>query len=200
MTPSPHKKTFFAPPRTNSGGVGVKGQSGEALAAPRTEREGPGGREPGRRGPLLFSLVPQPLGLQLQRRRTRGRIVGGSGGMAKTSPPFCQRETVLMLLTIKDLSKQLQVTPSTLYAWVAQRKIPFVKLHRLIRFRSEDIEQWLGSLNKPLPPFGQMQFEKKDLADIDVLIARAKRQVYTGPGETRPISGSIGKEVRDGAV
>lgn len=105
-----------------------------------------------------------------------------------------------MLLTIKDLSRQLQVTPSTLYAWVAQGKIPCVKLHRLIRFRSEDIEHWLGSLNKPLPSLEQLRFEKKDCADIDVLIARAKREVYTSPGETRPISGSIGKEVRDGAV
>jgi len=104
------------------------------------------------------------------------------------------------LLTIKELAEELKVTPSTLYAWVAQRKIPFVKLHRLVRFRRDDIAVWLESLNKQptvstLPPLS-----KKDSQDIDVLIARARRQAYTGLGETRPISGSIGKEVLDGAV
>lgn len=105
-----------------------------------------------------------------------------------------------MLLTIKELAEELKVTPSTLYAWVAQGKIPCVKLHRLVRFRREDIERWLASLKKPLGPLEPVRFEKSDVADIDVLIARAKREVYTAPGETRPISGSIGKEVRDGAV
>ncbi|TAJ31780.1 MAG: DNA-binding protein [Nitrospirae bacterium] len=105
-----------------------------------------------------------------------------------------------MLLTIKDLSRQLQVTPSTLYAWVAQGKIPCVKLHRMVRFQKEDIERWLASLNKPWGPHEPVRFEKNDLADIDVLIARAKREVYTTPGETRPLSGSIRKEVRNGAV
>lgn len=105
-----------------------------------------------------------------------------------------------MLLTIKDLAGQLQVTPATLYAWVAQGKIPYVKLHRLVRFRREDIEGWLGSFKKPVRPPVKLCLGKKDVADIDALIARARREVYTAAGETRPISGSIGKEVSDGAV
>lgn len=106
-----------------------------------------------------------------------------------------------MYLTIKDLARELPVKPSTLYAWVAQRKIPCVKLRRMIRFRREDIEGWLGSLKKPSVPPQRVILGKKDVEGIDALIARAKREVYTsGYGETRPTSGSIGKEVRDGAV
>jgi excisionase family DNA binding protein len=48
-----------------------------------------------------------------------------------------------VLLTVKALSQQLQIKPSTLYAWVSQNKIPCVRIHGLIRFRPEDIEGWL---------------------------------------------------------
>ena len=34
-----------------------------------------------------------------------------------------------MLLTIKDLAEQLQIKPSTLYAWASQGKIPCVRIH-----------------------------------------------------------------------
>lgn len=52
-----------------------------------------------------------------------------------------------MLLTIKDLSALLQVKPPTLYSWVAQDKIPFYKIHGLIRFRLKAIVRWLKSFS-----------------------------------------------------
>ena len=48
-----------------------------------------------------------------------------------------------MLLTVKDLSAWLNMKPSTLYLWAAQRKTPCVKMHGLIRFDPDAITAWL---------------------------------------------------------
>src|SRR4030095_2884360 len=105
-----------------------------------------------------------------------------------------------MLLTIKEISQKLQIKPSTLYAWVAQRKIPCRRIHGLVRFDPDDIDRWVASfLTPPFPPplTGRRQ---KAVVGLDQLIARAKRDVYTSAhGETRLRSSLIGKEERDGA-
>ena len=85
-----------------------------------------------------------------------------------------------MLLTIRDLSSQLQIKASTLYSWAAQGKIPCRKIHGLLRFETEEIEQWLASFAKtplasPSSPFAP----QRATIDIDRLIATAKRDVYT---------------------
>lgn len=48
-----------------------------------------------------------------------------------------------MLLDIVQVSEKLQVSVSGVYSWVSQRKIPFLKVGRLIRFDSEEIDKWL---------------------------------------------------------
>jgi excisionase family DNA binding protein len=105
-----------------------------------------------------------------------------------------------MLLTIKEISQKLQIKPSTLYAWVAQRKIPCRRIHGLVRFDPDDIDRWVASFLTPpfSPPLtGPRQ---KAVVGLDQLIARAKRDVYTSAhGETRLRSSLIGKEERDGA-
>ncbi len=102
---------------------------------------------------------------------------------------------------IKGLSQYLQVKPSTLYAWAAQGKIPHLKLHRLLRFRREDIEQWLEARRPDMAPRPIPRPHQASRKGIDALIASAAREVYTPcRGETRPISSLIRKEERDGAV
>lgn len=50
------------------------------------------------------------------------------------------------LLTIKDLSNILQLSHSAIYRLIQNRKIPFIKISgKAIRFRQDDIEQWLSS-------------------------------------------------------
>ena len=105
-----------------------------------------------------------------------------------------------MLLTIKDLSALLQVKPPTLYSWVAQGKIPFYKIHGLIRFRLKAIIRWLKSFSRgdatPLP----RKLGATDHGDLEGLIARAKREVYNSPhGETRSKSSLTRREDADGA-
>lgn len=48
------------------------------------------------------------------------------------------------LLTIKELSVYLGVKPHTLYTWVSQRRIPFVKCGRLTKFDLRSIDDWIS--------------------------------------------------------
>src|SRR5262249_12790780 len=105
------------------------------------------------------------------------------------------------LLTIKDVCGILKVKPATVYAWVAARKIPALRIHGVIRFVPGALREWLGSFresDKKRPPEIARFKSRKN---VETIIERAKREVYTSPhGETTHLSGSIGKEVRDGAV
>ncbi|MGA9883928.1 MAG: helix-turn-helix domain-containing protein [Candidatus Acidiferrales bacterium] len=47
------------------------------------------------------------------------------------------------LITIQEASKLLSVSVSTLYGWVWQRRIPFVKLGRAVRFDIGDLEKFI---------------------------------------------------------
>jgi excisionase family DNA binding protein len=90
-----------------------------------------------------------------------------------------------MLLTVNALSQRLQIKPSTLYAWARQGKIPCRKIHGLVRFDPIEIDRWLASFSPTpsVPP--EIGKRRKDHADLDRLIASAKRAVYTsGHGET----------------
>jgi excisionase family DNA binding protein len=105
-----------------------------------------------------------------------------------------------ILWTVKDIVQQLQLKPSTVYAWAAQGKIPCRKIHGLVRFDPSEIDRWLTSFSPPKFVPLQIETRRADNSDLDSLIASAKRAVYTsGHGETRPKSSLIGKEERDGA-
>jgi len=56
------------------------------------------------------------------------------------------------ILTIEDVGAWLKVKESFLRALIYQRRIPFFKVGRLIRFRRSDLEHWIaeGSLKDPL--------------------------------------------------
>ena len=104
-------------------------------------------------------------------------------------------------LTIKDVAAELQVKPSTLYAWIGEGKIPFIKLHRLVRFRREDIEGWVQSLRRQaVVPEKRVNRRRRNVETIDGLIARAKADVYT-PGCGKPDQDRAnGKEATNGSV
>lgn len=87
----------------------------------------------------------------------------------------------MRLLDIKDLSQQLNIKPSTLYAWVAQGKIPYVKIHGLIRFVQDEIERWVTSFRKERANSSIMVPKKRNHRKVDILIERAKQDVYNIP-------------------
>ena len=47
------------------------------------------------------------------------------------------------LLTIEQVADFLQVKQSTIYAWIHQQYIPYVKVGRLVRFQKSRVEKWL---------------------------------------------------------
>jgi len=46
-------------------------------------------------------------------------------------------------LDIKELAKYLGISISTLYDWINQRKIPYVKISNLVRFDLNEIDKWI---------------------------------------------------------
>jgi len=47
------------------------------------------------------------------------------------------------LIDIHKTAERLGVKVHTLYGWVNQRRIPYVKVGRLVRFDPQDIEAWI---------------------------------------------------------
>lgn len=54
------------------------------------------------------------------------------------------------LLTIREAAEYLAVSVSTLYGWVWQRRIPFIKMGRALRFDPHDLAAFIEA-NKQLP-------------------------------------------------
>lgn len=53
--------------------------------------------------------------------------------------------TVKELLDVRDLSALTGFSSGTLYHWVSERKIPFVRFSsRCVRFRRSDIDSWIA--------------------------------------------------------
>lgn len=106
-----------------------------------------------------------------------------------------------MLLTIQDVAKQLQVKASTLYAWVAQGKIPSVKLNGLIRFHPSAIEQWLLASAATVAIHQESKKAGfRSVQDVDRIIAQAKRAVYTCRRGRPDQDRATGKEDGNGPV
>ena len=117
-----------------------------------------------------------------------------------------------MYWDIKKLSAYLNIKPSTLYAWVAQGRIPHVKILGLIRFNPEEIEAWVasfkaGTIGEPSNGSPKKRPARKAAPfykDLDHVIERAKKSAYNEyygikSGETRPAS-DPGKEEDNGSV
>jgi len=47
------------------------------------------------------------------------------------------------LININELSEYTGLSTSTIYSWVSQRRIPFVKCGRLTKFDLERIDEWI---------------------------------------------------------
>ena len=49
-----------------------------------------------------------------------------------------------MLLTLKETSEMLKLKENTLYAWVYQKKIPYVKIGGKLAFSLNKIQQFIA--------------------------------------------------------
>ena len=109
---------IFGPPPSGAGD-----RESESRGGATSQRAGlEGCRKAGPNGWVLRAATNETLACRRERRR-------GFGGVVRL-PRFVS----FMLLTIKDVARQLQIKPATLYAWAAHGKIPCRKIHGLIRF------------------------------------------------------------------
>jgi excisionase family DNA binding protein len=55
------------------------------------------------------------------------------------------------LIDVFDAAKILGVHVSTIYAWIHQGKIPYIKLlNKSVRFRSSELEKWISEQSCPV--------------------------------------------------
>ncbi len=47
------------------------------------------------------------------------------------------------LMTAKQVSELIEVRPSTIYHWVQEGFIPYVKLGKCVRFKKADLFRWI---------------------------------------------------------
>src|SRR5687768_15364061 len=115
------------------------------------------------------------------------------------------------LMDIKEVSAWLNLKPSTLYLWVSQGKIPALKIHGVIRFQRDVIEQWIRTFHtsqetpssQKVPALRRApnpRRRRRGIDKADTLIERAKRAVYTTHGEARPIASPFRKEEENGSL
>ena len=48
-----------------------------------------------------------------------------------------------LLIDVKELSESTGLSVFTLYSWINQKRIPYVKVGRLVRFDPKKIEKWI---------------------------------------------------------
>ena len=48
-----------------------------------------------------------------------------------------------ILMTIEEVCRKFQVTESCIRAWLHQRRIPSLRIGRLVRFKKQEIDNWL---------------------------------------------------------
>ena len=59
------------------------------------------------------------------------------------------------MVKVQEAARFLAVSVSTLYGWVWQRRIPFVKVGRALRFDLDDLEKFIDS-NRTAPHTGRI--------------------------------------------
>ena len=47
------------------------------------------------------------------------------------------------LISIKELAEYIGVKIGTVYSWVCQRKIAYVKIGRLVKFDKAELDKWI---------------------------------------------------------
>ena len=59
------------------------------------------------------------------------------------------------LLTMDEASEYLGISKLTLYGWVSARKLGFIKVGRLVKFRQEHLDRWIDQHTVKPRPSGQ---------------------------------------------
>ena len=61
--------------------------------------------------------------------------------MKHDGPP--SRLMTIDLVDVNELARRLGISRHTIYSWVSQRRIPYLKVGRLLRFEPTAVDAWL---------------------------------------------------------
>jgi excisionase family DNA binding protein len=64
--------------------------------------------------------------------------------MVKFAKNF-RRKLMEKLLDVKEVSERLSIKQSTLRAWIFQRRLPVIKIGRLVRIKESALADWIRS-------------------------------------------------------
>jgi excisionase family DNA binding protein len=71
----------------------------------------------------------------------------------------CFGRTMSKLLTIDQASEYLGISKLTLYGWVSARKLGFIKVGRLVKFKQEHLDRWIDQHTIKARPAAQERLE-----------------------------------------
>ena len=111
-------------------------------------------------------------------------------------------------LDVREVAHYLRVRPSTIYSMAGNRKIPFYRVGRQLRFRKFEIDQWAQGLKQPVIDVraearkALRSIEKKSDLDLDRImkkaIEEARKKGYTSSHGKPDHDKGLRKEVEDG--
>jgi len=112
-------------------------------------------------------------------------------------------------LSIKEVSEYLGLKESTLYHHVENGDIPHYRIGRLIRFRKQEVDKWMGGNKKGeinLSKIASKMLGKVSNQNVNVhsivkkAIAETKKNGYTLPQEKPGGIKGLRKEVKHGSI
>ena len=56
------------------------------------------------------------------------------------------------LLPVSEVAKRFSVSDQTIYRWIDDGLLPVVKVRRLLRIRTSDVDRLLADASRPAPP------------------------------------------------
>jgi len=63
--------------------------------------------------------------------------------------------TMRKLLTLNEAAEYLGISKLTLYGWVSERKLAFIKVGRLVKFNQEHLDRWIDHHTVKARPVSQ---------------------------------------------
>lgn len=112
-------------------------------------------------------------------------------------------------LDIKQVSSYLNIKPSLIYSFVESKEIPHYRVGRLIRFKKEEVDQWIKghkvpSQDEDVKVKGVLGSFDRSKMSIDSIVKRSiertKETAYTPPVEKPGRIKGLKKEVNHGAI
>jgi excisionase family DNA binding protein len=74
---------------------------------------------------------------------------------AADEPLYIFWSTMRKLLTMDEASEYLGISKLTLYGWVSERKLGFIKVGRLVKFKQEHLDRWIDQHTVKARPVSQ---------------------------------------------